>query len=97
MEVIRVPLNGEVEPPASIDPGLPDATSLVILLGSKRGMEEILEEACRASIERPLDLRRGALITPAKALTVADTHQAVLRFLPALRERTASFAEENGP
>lgn len=68
-ELVDVTLDCKVKPPSFGDAGLPDATGLVILLGSKRRVTEVTQEKGELSVERALDLRRGAGV----ALTFSST------------------------
>jgi hypothetical protein len=44
VEVVRVPFNGEVEPPIASYSSLPNVSRFVVLLGTQTRMSEILNE-----------------------------------------------------
>jgi len=74
VEMVGVSLNGEIKTPPLCDSGLPDVTCLIVLLGLERGVAEILKQKLEASLKCALDMGRSALIAPAKALAVDDSH-----------------------
>ena len=43
-EVVEIAADHEIEAPVSVHSGLPDVPDLVILLGSERGMAQILDQ-----------------------------------------------------
>lgn len=60
VQVVGVALDREVKPPASIYPGLPDASGLLALLRAERRVAEVLEQEPQASVESRW-MRGGAL------------------------------------
>ncbi len=96
-EVARIALDGEIESPASIHPGLPNSTRLVIFLGAEGRVPEVANQEGGSSVEGALNVRRGALIASAEALRIEQLHEAVLVFLAPRRERSIAFADRNGP
>ena len=81
-QIIGVAFDREVETPASVHPGLPDASRLVVLLRSEGGVAEIGHQEGDASVKRPLDVRGSARVASAEALSVVKLH---LRFSRLLR------------
>ncbi len=62
VEPVGIALDGEVKPPSSGDPGPPEVTRLVVLLGSQGGVVEILEEELEIAVNRALDGGGNALL-----------------------------------
>ena len=73
-EAVEVAFDGEIKAPPPIDPGLPDATGLVVLLGTQRGVAQVLEQEGDAAVHGPLDPRRSARIVLKEALGVESPH-----------------------
>ena len=57
-ENVGIALNAEVETPAPVHTGLPEAASLVVLLGAKARVPEIADELAELLAECPLDVGR---------------------------------------
>ena len=58
VEDVGVPFDGEIETPGSIDPGLPQARGLVVLLGVQRRMLKVVGEEPLLLVECALHIRR---------------------------------------
>lgn len=98
-EAVEVAFDGEIEAPPPVDPGLPDASGLIVLLGPEGGVAEVLKEEGDPAVNRPLDPWGSARVVLEEALGVEGPHG--YRFLGLLAswwsERIMSFADENGP
>ncbi len=62
-KAVRIPLDGEIKVPPSVDTGLSDILGLVVLLGPERGVAEVLDEEGNATVHCPLD-RETSLRVP---------------------------------
>lgn len=73
-EAVEVAFDGEIQAPPPVNPGLPDALSLVVLLGTQRGVAEVLEQERDAAIHRLLDSWRSSRIVVEEALGIEGPH-----------------------
>ena len=60
-EVVEVAFNSEIKSPPSIDPGLPDASGLIISFGIQRRMAQIAEKVAELFAKFALNPLRGLL------------------------------------
>lgn len=79
--MVGITLNGEIKPPPSIDPCLPDTSGLIIFLSAEGGVPEILEEKRELSLKGLFDMFRGFRISPFKLFSGASLHRDFLSFL----------------
>jgi hypothetical protein len=80
-EMVDVAFDSKIDTPSSIDPGLPDVSTFVVLLGSERRVAKILEEECDTTVNGLLDPGRSACIAFKKALGVKRPHLPFLELL----------------
>ncbi len=73
-EAVSVALDGEVETPAAVDPGLPDSSSLIIFLGSERWVAEIIDQEGNLFVKSPLDTGWSLVIASAESLRISEPH-----------------------
>lgn len=73
-EAVEVAFDGEIQAPPPVNPGLPDALGLVVLLGAQGGVAEILEQEADAAIHRLLDPRRSSRVVVEEALGIEGPH-----------------------
>jgi hypothetical protein len=73
-EVVGIALDGEIETPAAVDPGLPDSSSLIIFLGSERWVTEISDQEGNLFVKSPLDTGWSLIITSAGSLRISEPH-----------------------
>jgi hypothetical protein len=64
-EVVGIAFYGEVETPASVDPGLPVSSSLIVFLGLKGWVTEISNQKGNLFVKGPLDTDRSLVIATA--------------------------------
>jgi hypothetical protein len=64
VKVVDFSLDGEIEPPALIDPRLPDASSLVKFLDTEGWVIPVPEEEVSLLVKLPPNLRRGFRVAP---------------------------------
>ena len=60
-EVVEVAFNGEIKSPPSVDPGLPDASGLIISFGIQRRMSQIAEKMAKLFAKLALNPLRSLL------------------------------------
>ena len=72
--MIGLAFDFEIEPPPPVDPGLSNVPSLVVFLGPKGGMAEILKEEGYAAVNGSSDLWRGVGVAFQEALGVDGAH-----------------------
>jgi hypothetical protein len=73
-EVVGIAFYGEIETPASVDPGLPDSSSLIIFLGSERWVTEIGNQEGNLFVKSPLDTGWSLVIASAESLCISEPH-----------------------
>ncbi len=83
-QVVEISADHKIEAPASVHSGLPDVPDLVILLGSERGMPQILLQKRQLLVAPFLNRGRSAGIAPAEALGVQEPHLGGFSFLSSL-------------
>ena len=83
-EVVEISAGHKIETPALVHSGLPDVPDLVILLGSERGMAQILGQKRHLLVAPLLNGGRSAGIAPAEALGVQEPHLEGFSFLSSL-------------
>ena len=54
-QAVKIVFNGEIKPPPSIDPGLPDTAGLIVFLGPKGRMAQVAEEMAKLFPELTLN------------------------------------------
>lgn len=93
---VEVTFDGEIEAPPSVYPSLPDALSLVVLLGAQRGVTEILNQKSNAAVSCALDSERGLRVVLEEASGVEGPHLLLFCsfFASWWRDWIASFADE---
>jgi hypothetical protein len=65
---VGIPFDGEIHAPVVVDPGLPEARALLVLLRSQGGVAEVAEEIRELLAEGLLNLRRARDQKPMRAV-----------------------------
>ena len=73
-EAIGVAFDAEIQPPPSVDPGLPDVASLVVFLRTKGWVAENLNQQGDSAVNCPLDFWESACIVVEESLGVKGPH-----------------------
>jgi len=73
-ELVSITLYREIKAPPPVHPGLPDATGLVVLLGTEGRVAKIANQKGDSSVKSPLNMRRSAFIASTEALGVEKLH-----------------------
>jgi len=60
-DAVGVAGDGEIKPPVAIHPCLPEIRGLVIFLGAKRWVQEVVFEEAELLVKRALNARRRVL------------------------------------
>ena len=104
VEVVRIPVNGKVEPPVASYPGLPDVSCFIVLLGAQTGMPRVLNEELCLLVECFLHPRRRVTVLLQETWREEELHFRAARLTGRSRLRlcrcsdsTISSAVSNGP
>lgn len=73
-EVVDIAFYGEVETPASVNPGLPDSSSLIVFLDLKGWVTEISNQEGNLFVKGFLDTGWSLVIATAESLSISELH-----------------------
>ena len=79
-QVVRISVDGEVEPPARAYTALPNVPGLIELLSVQRRTAEILRQESQLFVAEFLNMQGSVRVAPAEALRVEKLDQVALGF-----------------